>query len=215
MKRIIISLALFTLLLTACGNTQAVSTQTSYDLPVATLLVLGTLKLENTDQAVSSEQAKELLPMWQVYLSLNNNSTAAQAEIDGLVEQIQETMSTEQMNAISEMNLTQQDMFASMQDQGGNMGQARQSSGSSSSQSGGSFTPLDGGMAGGPPPDGGMAGSAPSDGGMGGDMGGFTQGTSTSQSQATVAGSGAGRSAGIPSALVETLIEILEQRAGS
>jgi hypothetical protein len=79
--------------------------------------VVGTLQLEGTEQAVTSEQAQELLPMWQVYQDISNSSTAAQSEIDGLVEQIQETMSAGQMQAITVMNLTQQDVSATIQAQ--------------------------------------------------------------------------------------------------
>ena len=64
-------------------------------------------KLDGTEQAVTSKQAQELLPMWQVYQDISNSSTAAQSEVDGLVEQIQETMSAGQMQAITVMNLTQ------------------------------------------------------------------------------------------------------------
>jgi len=87
-------LLLFTLIMTACGSAQVNPTQASDDVPVATMLVIGTLQLEGTQQAVTDEQAGELLPMWQVYQSLTNSSTAAQAEIDGLVEQIRETMTS-------------------------------------------------------------------------------------------------------------------------
>jgi len=165
-------LLLFTLIMTGCGSAQVNPTQASDDVPVATMLVIGTLQLEGTQQAVTDEQAGKLLPMWQVYQSVSS-SAAAQAEIDGLVEQIQETMTSEQMEAIAGTNLTQQDIFAVMQEQGVGRGQAQQSSsGSNSTQSGGGFTPPDGGMAGGVPPDGG----APMDGGMAG-MGGAGAGT--------------------------------------
>lgn len=216
MKKVFLSLSLLlALVLTACGTTasrmQGSSSPTSDSLPGATKLVVGTLNLEGTDQAVTGEQAGELLLMWQVYQSLSNSSSAAQAEIDGLVEQIQETMTAGQMEAISGMNLTQQDIFALMQEQGGSMGQTRQSSSASSStQNGGGFAPPEGGMDGGVPPEGG-AGGAPVDGGMAG----AGPGTGTNQVDDTVAGTDAGRTASAPAPLVEALIQVLEQRAGS
>jgi len=167
-------LLLFTLIMTGCGSAQVNPTQASDDVPVATMLVIGTLQLEGTQQAVTDEQAGKLLPMWQVYQSLTNSSTAAQTEIDGLVEQIRETMTAGQMEAIAGTNLNQQDIFAVMQELGVGRGQAQQSSsGSNSTQSDGGFTPPDGGMAGVP-----ADGVAPPDGGMAG-MGGAGAGTDT------------------------------------
>jgi hypothetical protein len=179
--------------------------------------VVGTLKLDGTGQSVTAAQANDLLVMWQVYQDLINSDTAAQEEIDGLVEQIQETMTTDQMSAIKAMGLTQQDIFAVMQEQGGDFVQAQRSDSETFS-----FSPNSGGgPGGGGPPDGGMAGGAPPDGGMGGDMGamgGAGPGTSTDQSQSTGTGSGAGRSAGsagVPTALVDALIQYLQQIASA
>jgi len=198
--------------LTACGITQTDSPQAKDSLPVATQLALGTLKLDGTEQAVTSEQANELLVMWQVYQELTSSYTAAQEEIDDLVDQIGETMTAEQKESISAMNLNQQDIFAIMQEQGVGMVQVRQNNGNgSSTQSGGGFVPPDGGMAGGPP-DAGMASGAPPDGGMTG-LDDAEPGVSTGQSQAPAAGPGLGGSAGVPTVLVEALIQLLEQRA--
>lgn len=214
-KTFLTTLFLLTLTLTACSGTastnQASSTQENAALPTATQLVVGTLNLEGTEQAVTSEQAKELLVMWQVYQGLTSSSSAAQAEIDGLVEQIQEIMTAGQMESIAAMDLTQQDVFAVMQEQGG-MGQAPQSGGdSSSTQGGGGFAPPDGGMAGGAPPDGG--GGAPPDGGMA--MGGAGSVANTDEGQETESGPSAGGTPGIPAPLVEALIQVLEQKASS
>lgn len=204
MNKFFISQVLFTILVTACSSTQSASTQTSDDLPMAAQLVLGTLKLEDTDQAVTKQQATELLPMWQVYQDLTSSDTAAQEEIDGLTEQIQETMSADQMSTITSMNLTQQDVFAITQEQGGRMALVRQNNDGSSSQSSGGFVPPDGGMGGGPPPDGGM-----------GDFGDTGSSVSTGQNQGAETGTSLGRSSGVPSALVQVLIEVLEQKADS
>ncbi len=217
MKKTIVLLALLTLYLSACGSPTSNDAQAGTRLPDVTLLAVGTLKLESTDQAVTGEQASQLLPMWQVYQSLTSSGTAAQAEIDGLVEQIQGTMTAGQMEAISEMSLTQQDVFALMQEKGGDMKQVRQSSdgSGSASQNGGGYAMSPGNMSGGAPPDGG--GALP-DGGMGMDMGGMggaAPATSAKQGQGGEAGLGAGRTAGVPTVLVEALIQVLEQKAGS
>lgn len=87
-----------------------------------TRLIAGTFKLEDTDYAVTSEQAAELLPLWQVYSELSASDTAAQAEVDALFAQIQDTMIPEQRQAIQTMQLTQEDVFAVMQERGIEMG---------------------------------------------------------------------------------------------
>jgi hypothetical protein len=85
-------------------------------------LLVGTLKLEETDNAVTSDQAAKLLPLWQAYLSLSNSDTTAEAEVDGLLKQIEGTMTTQQSDAISQLNLTSTDMMDLMQSMGGPMG---------------------------------------------------------------------------------------------
>jgi hypothetical protein len=159
-------LATIVFFLAACGSSsgpQPGSSTTDSAISTEAQLILGTLKLDDTELAVTAGQADELLVMWQVYLELSSSSTAAQAEIDGLVDQIQELMTAEQMESIAAMNLTQQDVFAAIQENG-DMGNPVQSSSSSTTPSDGGFTPPDAGMAG--PPDGG--GGAPPDGGMAG-----------------------------------------------
>jgi hypothetical protein len=210
-------LALLVLILAACASSrglQPASAESTNALPADLLLIMGTLKLEGTEQAVTGEQAGELLVLWQVYQDLTSSETAAQAEIDGLVEQIQDTMTTDQMSAINAMNLTQQDVFALMQERGAGLGQVRQSSNSSSAQSGGGFAPPDGGMAGGPPDGGNMPSDAPPDGGIGG-MGDAGPGASASQAQDTGAVPDAGSFAGVPTALVDALIQYLGKIASA
>ena len=151
MKKIMISvLVILTLTLTGCGaasngTQQAASTQQGESLPIQEQVLIGTFKLEGTPQAVTAQQAAQLLPLWQVYKDLSSSDTAAQEEIDGLIQQIQDTMTPEQMQAIAAMNITRQDIFTVMQDQG--ITQARgqgQSSGSRSNGqngNGGGFGP--------------------------------------------------------------------------
>jgi len=199
--------------LTACGASsgpQSASAIQNETLSMEIQLVLGTLQLEGTNQAITGEQAKELLPMWQVYQSLTSNGAAAQAELDGLVEQIQETMTAGQTETIAAMNLTQQDIFGLMQEQGVGLNQAQ--TGTSAAQGNAGFTPPDGGLNSGTPPDAGMAGGAPPDAGIDG-MGVTGPVVSTNQSQGAEASTSVERSAGIPSVLVQALIQLLEQKA--
>jgi hypothetical protein len=112
------------LLLSACSSA-ATSTASniqgganSQAMPLPEKLALGTLKLEGTSNAITAKQASDLLPLWQVYSSLITSDTAAQEEKDALAQQIQETMSADQIKAIDNLNLTQRDVFASMQQLG-------------------------------------------------------------------------------------------------
>ena len=69
-------------------------------------LAIGTLKLEDTALKLDASQAAALLPLWQAYESLSASSTAAQVEVDAVLEQVQEAMTTEQLKAIEDMQLT-------------------------------------------------------------------------------------------------------------
>jgi len=209
MKKLFIpALTVLAVLLTACGSsaTNTPMNATNGEIPTATQLVLGSLRLEETEYAITAEQATELLPMWQVYAELLSSDTAAQEEIDALTEQIQESMTSEQMQAITDMQLTQQDMFTAMQ--GANtFTSTSQSSNNVSVPSGGG-----GGMPAGGPPDGG--GGAPPD--MGGDMpsdfGGAAPDMSAGGTQNAQAGSSQARATSVPTPLIQMLIESLQQK---
>ncbi len=82
---------------------------------IETKLAIGTLMLEDTDLAVTAEQAKQLLPLWKAVRSLSSSDTVSQTEIQALYDQIQETMSAEQIQAIQTMEITPQKTQALMQ----------------------------------------------------------------------------------------------------
>lgn len=122
MKKSIFAFTVFTLLfaLAACGKTSS-STGTSNDsgsLSQEMQLLVGTFKLEETDQAVTAAQAEQLLPLWQTLQSLSTSSTAATEELDAVVNQIKSTMTSQQMDKITAMKLTQQDMMSLMSQAG-------------------------------------------------------------------------------------------------
>jgi len=75
-------------------------------LTIKNQLLLGTLRLEDTDQAIASEQAEALLPLWQGYAALTASGTAATEEIESVQNQIVEAMTGEQVAAIAGMRLT-------------------------------------------------------------------------------------------------------------
>jgi len=203
-------LTVLAILLTACGSsaTNTPMNAANSEIPTATQLVLGSLKLEETDYAITAEQATELLPMWQVYAELLSSDTAAQEEIDALTEQIQESMTSEQMQAITDMQLTQQDMFTAMQSANTTTSNSQSSSSVTVPSSGG----RGGGMPAGGPPDGG--GGAPPDmgGGMPSDFGGAAPDMSAGGTQNAQAGSSQARAASVPTPLIQMLIESLQQK---
>jgi hypothetical protein len=132
MKRWTIGLALALVVgvLAGCGRGQATSApadesvgetydtalDTSYTdaLDASTQLVLGTIRLEETENAVTPEQARSLLPLWQ---SLQGGVTA-QVEVNAVLKQIEGTMTQEQLAAIATMQLTQEDLQSWTQEQG-------------------------------------------------------------------------------------------------
>jgi hypothetical protein len=82
---------------------------------VSSQLALGTFLLEGTETAVSPEQAKTLLPLWQIVLS---GTLMSEGETGAVLKQIEGAMTTEQLAAIAAMQLTFEDMGAWAQEQG-------------------------------------------------------------------------------------------------
>jgi hypothetical protein len=142
MKKTILTLTLiivFALVLAACGTTGAESEVTSssadqnndanmavgepqFNMPTEMTLMLGTVKLDETELAVDAEQASQLLPLWKALRGLGESETAAQVEVDALVSQIEDTMTPEQISSIEAMELTMQDMGAVAETLGIEMG---------------------------------------------------------------------------------------------
>ncbi len=200
---------------TACGSTSNRTRATSGtqggsstgELPASTQLILGTIKLEGTAQAVTAKQAVELLPLWQTMKVLAASDTAAQQEKDALIAQIQETMTAEQMQAIQGMNLSRQDMASLMQEQGRASGGSQ--NGNSQNRSSSSNSGRNSGRGGGFFP-----GGAPPDGGFGGGFGG--QGQTLSKEQiATVQAARQANANSISPLLLNAVIEYLQKKAGA
>ena len=193
-------------------------------IPVESQLILGTLMLEDTDQAVGAEQAAELLPLWQMQKTLAADDTASDGEKLALIEQIQEAMTAEQIRSIAEMRLTQQDLFAYMQQAG--LVQRPQYAGTpgASASGGGGYTGGAGGpmtFEGGGPPAGFEGGGPPAafqggqgEGGFSGSGQGFHPEDLTAEQRATLEARRASGGGFTPtsSALLESLIELLESK---
>jgi hypothetical protein len=137
MKRLYIGLVLVLVIgiLVGCGGEEATPApvdegdgetytsavlDTSYPdaLSVGNQLALGMLQLEETEQAVTSEQAATLLPLWQAL----RGGVTAQAEVNAVLKQIEGTMTQDQLQAIAALQLTQEDLRAWMEEQGLGMG---------------------------------------------------------------------------------------------
>jgi hypothetical protein len=81
-------------------------------------LMVGTFLLEDTEEAVASEQAAELVILWKAFRSLSSSDNVAVEEMDALVKQIRETMTPEQLETIAGMEITLEDMFSMAQELG-------------------------------------------------------------------------------------------------
>ncbi|MBN1400775.1 MAG: hypothetical protein JXA74_08050, partial [Anaerolineae bacterium] len=148
------------------GNSLPLREDYENALPALSQLMLGTLKLEGSDDAVTAAQAKELLPLWRAYRSLSSSDSAASVELEALVKQIGESMTAEQLRAIAGMKLTAQDMRTVMEEQGIQLGARGEIAGQQGQRTtgGGSFPggfPGGGPMGGGASPDGGFPGGPP------------------------------------------------------
>jgi hypothetical protein len=183
-------------------------------LPVAESLLIGTLKLQGTSNAVNATQAAALVPLWQAYAQLTSSNTAAQAEINAVVTQIQQTLTPAQVQAITTMKLSRRDMYTEMSSLGLNNTGA-------SGTPGFSFTPRPGGGTGGGARGGGGGGGGFFAGGGGGFAGGGggvpgAGGTTTRPTpNATQMAQRAQFANRIPTALMDALVSYLQKTAGS
>lgn len=194
--------------------------QRAQELPENVKLMVGTFLLEDTDDAVTSEQAAEMVILWKAYRSLSDSDTTAAAELEALINQIQDTMTPAQLNAISAMDISQEDMFTLTQDlgivledfagsgQGTGDGEGFQGRGFGNLPEGGN---PNGGLPEGGIPEGGFRGSqgagGPGSGGLGGEI--DPEAIATLQAER---GGAQGFGARFNSFLLDPLIELLESK---
>jgi len=207
---------LFALTLTACGATsQGTSEQPSQnggppqgdnvrETPLVLKLALGTFKLDETDYPITAGQAKEFLPLWKVARSLSQSDTAATQEIQAVIEQIQETMTPEQMQTINDMGLTFQDKRAISEKLGLDFGSGRLGNMNPEMQA-----TVQAARERGQGPPGGFGAF------IGGDPGGPGGGFSPQAQQTAMAGRGGSNSGGLglPTTLLDAIIKFLEAKA--
>ena len=228
-KTLIALLLLVAIMMTACGSKTATTT-TASDVTGETTtqdgfgsqpmssqleLMVGTFQLEDTPNAVTTDQAPELLLLWQTYQSLSESDTAAQAEIDAVIQQIKDTMTPAQVTAIEAMQLTGQDMFTLMQEQGITSGFGTRG-GITGTPQPGQFPEGFAGRAGDGPPEGFVPGSGGGAGpGAGGGLG-MEGGQSLSPEQQTtivaMRANNGGMESRIQGPLLNALIELLQTK---
>lgn len=173
-------------------------------------LLLGSMKLEGTAQAITAEQASLLIPLWINFKTLSQSmmpaqgdmgqgqpnstpqpqtaDTEAQTQITELTKQIQASMTAEQIKAIVSMQITQESSQAIMQELGLSVGGPQQGNGNQ-------------------PPQGDMPQGTPPAGGPGGQPGADQMGMPPTN--------GMQRGMGVVSQeLIDALIQLLEQKTG-
>lgn len=104
----LIVLSLMATLLAGCGSAATPAVAASNRLSTASKLALGTLKLENTSNAVTASEATQLLTLWEAYQSISSSDIISQVELDALLKQIEDTMTAAQIKAIDAISLTDQ-----------------------------------------------------------------------------------------------------------
>lgn len=73
-------------------------------------LAAGTLKLEGTSQAVTADEAKTLLPLWQQIQTMSADTSTNPADIQAVYQKIEQAMTSDQVQAIQNLSLTQSDI---------------------------------------------------------------------------------------------------------
>jgi hypothetical protein len=192
-------------------------------IPVQSKLGIGILKLEGTPNAITPDQAKVMLPLWQAMKALTPNSNTSQDEITALDQQIQDALTPAQETAIQNLTWTSADLRALEQQYGiqfgggagGNFGNLTdsqratrvaqfQAQGGANRQGGGG-----GGFAAGG--GGGGGGGVPGGGGFG------AGGQTTGQRRTPVPGQTANRGnrGGMNFLFADPVIKLLQQKAAS
>ena len=179
------------------GNTytsQALDTSYPGALNAASQLMLGTLRLEGAENAVTPEQAKTLLLLWQ---ALSGRVLQSDAERNAVLAYIETQMTPAQLQAIAAMRLTQNDLLARISEGGQEAGFGAGRTGAG--QRGALGTPPAGGGA--MPPE------------MVTRQAQFGRGTPQARGTSRETTGGVGAGSGQDAVLLNSLIRLLTQRA--
>ena len=85
----------------------ALDTSQEGALSVRNQLALGTLQLDGTPNAITPEQARTLLTLWQALRGTTQSGASAPAEVNALLGQIEGALTADQLAAIKDLKLTQ------------------------------------------------------------------------------------------------------------
>lgn len=177
--------------------------------PSGLQLAAGMLKLEGTSNAVTSQQAAQLLPLWQSLQQIESTSgsqagtqgtpgtrpdPAMMQQIGAQVALIQNAMTPAQIQAITAMNLSRQDIFTTFQQAGITLGGPGQGGGFRAN--GGTFTPPQGTPA---------ASGTP----------GAFQGNGSSAQGVSSGARRQGFGTFIPQSVVDGIVQFLQRKAGA
>lgn len=197
------------------------------------LLALGMLALEDTQYPLSADQAADLLPLWKAAQSLSTSQTITVEEFQAIFNQIEATLTPEQLAEIESLDLTPEAITELSERYGLTFGpggggfdpenlspeqqatiEALQESGEFPGEGGfpgGGGPPAggfpEGGPGGGGFPEGGFPGGGP---GGGGDLGSLPEAQQTAIAEGAASRSGQGPGGGLPAAFYAAIIEFLE-----
>jgi hypothetical protein len=186
----------------------------------AVQLAIGTLKLEGTGQAVTATQAATLVSLWSSLKSIESqampqgnpqqgnqqsivtpgNNIAIQQQVDAQVKQIEAAMTSDQLQAIAKMQITQDSMKTTLQELGITMNGPQQNNRGTQGNGGGPVPSQ------GTPPVGGMPGGGAGNGALPGQGPGLM-----ATPQASMGQSGGDF---IPPELINAVVQYLKQKAG-
>jgi hypothetical protein len=99
----------------ASGSTQTASLSNFASQPVKNKLAVGLLDLQGSDLALTTAQAKELLPLWKAVKSLSIDSNTTPGEMAALYAQIEGVLTASQLQAIQKLALSASELTALMQ----------------------------------------------------------------------------------------------------
>jgi len=119
-KKTFIIIAILSMLfaLVGCGTGSSTDTANGEDgtgsgdqwagveLNEATILAIGTIGLDGTENAVTADQASTLITLWEAYTALAYDDATAQAELDAVINGISAAMTADQLAAIDAMHIT-------------------------------------------------------------------------------------------------------------
>ena len=116
-SNIVLTIILLALSLSACAPAAPAAAPTSaaaaaIDITFAdaanlrSQLAYGTLKLKDSPNVITPDQAKTLLPLWQAMLALSGDDTTATEELTAVQDQIMQAMTSTQVAAVGAMKIT-------------------------------------------------------------------------------------------------------------